>query len=55
MGQSWQRGKVVLKNLPLGTKITGFGEDVTGELYILTNPDTGPGNKLGSVYRITKV
>jgi glucose/arabinose dehydrogenase len=54
VGQGWQRGKVVLKNLPLGTKITGFAEDVTGELYILTNPDTGPGNKLGNVYRITQ-
>ena len=54
VGQIWQRGKVVLKNLPLGMKITGFGEDATGELYMLTNPDTGPGNKLGSVYKISK-
>lgn len=54
VGENWQRGKVVLKNLPLGMKITGFGEDATGELYMLTNPDTGPGNKLGSVYKISK-
>ena len=54
VGTSWQRGKAVLKNMPEGLKITGFGEDGTGELYMLTNPDTGPGNKQGSVYKITK-
>jgi glucose/arabinose dehydrogenase len=54
VGENWQRGKVVLKNLPLGMKITGFGEDATGELYMLTNPDTGPGNKMGSIYKISK-
>ena len=54
VGENWQRGKVVLKNLPEGLKVTGFGEDVTGELYMLTNPDTGPGNKQGSVFKISK-
>jgi len=54
VGTTWQRGKAVLKNMPEGLKITGFGEDATGELYMLTNPDTGPGNKQGSVYKITK-
>jgi glucose/arabinose dehydrogenase len=54
LGENWQRGKVVLKNLPEGLKVTGFGEDDASELYMLTNPDTGPGNKEGSVYRIMK-
>jgi glucose/arabinose dehydrogenase len=54
VGMVWQRGKVVYNNLPEGLKVTGFGEDASGELYILTNPDTGPGNKEGSVYEIIK-
>jgi glucose/arabinose dehydrogenase len=54
VGTNWHRGKVVLKNIPEGMKVTGFGEDTSGELYMLTNPDTGPGNKEGSVYKIAK-
>ncbi len=53
-GTNWQRGKVTLQNIPHNLKITGFGEDPAGELYILTNPDTGPGNTKGSVYKIVK-
>ncbi|MFP5081319.1 PQQ-dependent sugar dehydrogenase [Pedobacter sp. JCM 36344] len=54
IGSSWQRGRVIFKNLPEGMKVTGFAEDSMGELYMLTNPDTGPGNKQGNVYKIIK-
>lgn len=53
-GAKWLRGKVTLQNIPSSLKITGFGEDPAGELYVLTNPDTGPGNTKGSVYKIVK-
>lgn len=53
-GAKWLRGKVVLQNIPPNLKITGFGEDTSGELYMLTNPDTGPGNTKGCVYKIIK-
>jgi glucose/arabinose dehydrogenase len=53
-GNAWQRGKVTLQNIPENLKITGFGEDPTGELYMLTNPDTGPGNTKGAVFKIVK-
>lgn len=52
-GTVWQRGKVTLQNIAEGSKITGFGEDQAGELYVLTNPDTGPGNTMGRVYKIS--
>jgi glucose/arabinose dehydrogenase len=53
-GANWQRGKVSLQNIPQNLKITSFGEDPGGELYILTNPDTGPGNTKGIVFKIVK-
>jgi len=54
IGNAWQRGKVTLQNIPENLKITGFGEDPTGELYMLTNPDTGPGNTEGGIFKIIK-
>ncbi len=53
-GANWQRGNIVLQNIPPNLKITSFGEDEAGELYILTNPDTGPGNTNGIVFKIVK-
>lgn len=53
-GAKWLRGKVTLQNMPEGTRITGFGEDTTGELYILANPETGPDNTRCTVYKIVK-
>lgn len=50
----WQRGPVSIDNLPSYVKIIGFGEDPSGELYMLTNFDTGPANKKGNVYRIVR-
>ena len=53
VGAVWQRGKVNLQAISEESKITGFGEDEMGELYVLTNPDTGPGNSMGKVYMIS--
>lgn len=51
-GSNWNRGDVKLKNLPENLKITGINEDENGELYLLTNPDTGPGNNKCGIFKI---
>ncbi|MEP6612130.1 MAG: PQQ-dependent sugar dehydrogenase, partial [Mucilaginibacter sp.] len=53
-GDKWLRGKVTLQTYPSNLKITAFGEDPSGELYVLTNPDTGPGNTNGGMFKIVK-
>ncbi|MEO6915920.1 MAG: PQQ-dependent sugar dehydrogenase [Chitinophagaceae bacterium] len=53
-GAAWSRGKITLQNIPEGTRITSFSQDSSGELYIMTNPETGPDNKNGTVYKIVK-
>jgi glucose/arabinose dehydrogenase len=56
-GNKWTRGKVTLKNFPLAGKITGWGEDQSGELYYLINAEAGPGPygaTTGSIYKIIK-
>ena len=53
-GSQWLRGKVTLQNYPENLKITSFGQDSSGEIYLLTNPDTGPGNTKGFLYKIVK-
>jgi glucose/arabinose dehydrogenase len=53
-GNKWTRGKLSFTNIADNAKITAFGEDAAGELYVLTNTDTGPENKKGTVYRIIK-
>jgi glucose/arabinose dehydrogenase len=53
-GAKWLRGRVMLQNYPENLKITAFGEDQSGEIYVLTNPDTGPGNTKGGLYKIVK-
>lgn len=56
-GSKWARGKVTIKNFPAGGKITGWGEDQSGELYYLINSEAGPGpygSTTGSVYKIIK-
>ncbi|WP_244228362.1 PQQ-dependent sugar dehydrogenase [Mucilaginibacter kameinonensis] len=50
----WQRGKITFQNIPQNLKIIGFGEDPSGEVYVLTNSDTGPENANGSIYKIVK-
>jgi glucose/arabinose dehydrogenase len=51
-GDKWQRGKVTLAGLPSNSKITSFGEDASGEIYVLTNPDNGPGNTKGVMFKV---
>lgn len=53
-GAKWNRGKISIKNIAENSKITAFGEDPSGELYMLTNTDTGPENKNGTIYKIVK-
>lgn len=54
-GDSWKRGKInVTGTHPDNLKITSFGEDPSGELYVVTNEDTGPGAVKGAVYKIVK-
>jgi len=53
-GNKWERGTITLQNIPENLKITSISEDNNGELYILTNPDTGPGNKKCGIYKIVK-
>jgi len=50
----WWRGTIKLQNIPENLKITGINEDQDGELYLLTNPDTGPGNKKCGIYKIVQ-
>ena len=56
-GSKWARGKLNIKNFPVGGKITGWGEDQAGVLYYLINSEAGPGpygSTTGSVYKIIK-
>jgi len=53
-GEEWQRGKVTLQNYPANLKITSWGEDPSGEIYVITTPDTSPGNTKGTIYKIVK-
>jgi glucose/arabinose dehydrogenase len=53
-GAQWNRGKIVFQNIPPNLKIIGFGEDASGEVYVMTNADTGPENTKGAVYKIVK-
>jgi glucose/arabinose dehydrogenase len=56
-GSKWNRGKITIKNFPSGGKITGWGEDQSGELYYLVNSEAGPGpygSTTGSIYKVIK-
>jgi glucose/arabinose dehydrogenase len=39
---------------PLGLYVFGFGEDETGELYVLTSENLGPSGSTGQVFRIVR-
>ncbi|TCD11267.1 glucose dehydrogenase [Pedobacter frigidisoli] len=54
VGSKWTRGKLSFTNIAQYAKITAFGEDPSGELYVLINTDTGPENKNGKVYKIVR-
>lgn len=53
-GETWQRGNVTLKNFAPNAKVNSFGEDPSGEVYVLTTPDTSPVNPKGALYKISK-
>ncbi len=53
-GDKWSRDSIKLQNIPKNLKITGINEDQDGELYLLTNPETGPGNKKCGIYEIVQ-
>ena len=51
----WNPRKLSVSNHPdeeLGHYLLGFGQDNTGELYVLTTDQTGPQGNTGKVYRI---
>lgn len=54
IGKKWERKKITLSNIPPNLKITGIGEDTQGELYFLTNPDTGLGKSEAGIYKLSK-
>lgn len=54
-GGAWKRGKINVEGPhPDDLKITSFGEDPSGELYMVTNEDTGPGTVKGAIYKLVK-
>ncbi len=53
-GDKWSRDSIKLQNLSGNLKITGINEDQEGALYLLTNPDTGSGNKKCGIYEIVQ-
>ncbi|MES2426549.1 MAG: PQQ-dependent sugar dehydrogenase [Bacteroidota bacterium] len=50
----WQRGKVELQNYPANLKITSWGEDPSGEIYVITNGGTLLADVKGAIYKIVK-
>lgn len=52
--EKWQRGKIILANMPENLKITGVNEGEDSDIYLLTNPDTGPGNSKCGIYKIVR-
>jgi glucose/arabinose dehydrogenase len=53
-GNEWQRGKVELQNYPANLKITSWGEDASGELYLITNGGNLLSETKGAIYKIVK-
>lgn len=50
----WQQGQVQLQNYPSNLKITSWGEDPSGELYIITNGGNLLSETKGAIYKIVK-
>jgi glucose/arabinose dehydrogenase len=50
----WQSGKVELQNYPANLKITSWGEDPSGEMYVITNGGTLLADVKGAIYKIVK-
>jgi glucose/arabinose dehydrogenase len=53
-GAEWQRGKVTLQNYPENLKITSWGEDAAGEIYVITNGGTLLADVKGAIYKVVK-
>lgn len=53
-GRNWQRGKVTLKNYPENLKVVAFGEDPSGELYVIVNSGTLLADVKGAIYKIVR-
>ncbi|GAA4090021.1 PQQ-dependent sugar dehydrogenase [Mucilaginibacter panaciglaebae] len=53
-GNEWQQGQIQLQNYPSNLKITSWGEDPSGELYVITNGGNLLSETKGAIYKITK-
>lgn len=50
----WRRGALQVKTpANFSPDINAFGEDANGEIYVLTQQNTGPAGKSGIIYKIT--
>ena len=51
---SWPYSQLALSGYPtdLGTYLKSFGQDQSGEIYILTSDQSGPQGNSGKVYKI---
>lgn len=48
----WQRYELNIAGKPEDLRILSFGEDASGELYILTSQEVTPKSQTGSIYKI---
>ncbi len=53
-GSSWAYNEIALKDLPnnLGQFLKGFGQDLSGEIYLMTTMQGGPQGTTGKVYKL---
>jgi hypothetical protein len=51
---AWPYSQLVLSGYPtdLGTYLKSFGQDQSGEIYLLTSDEAGPQGNTGKVYKI---
>jgi glucose/arabinose dehydrogenase len=53
----WQMQQLRVATSPtgrVGHYVLGFGQDLTGEMYVLTTDETGPSGVTGKVYRLVR-
>ncbi|HMF73851.1 MAG TPA: hypothetical protein VK616_20360 [Flavitalea sp.] len=50
----WSFEKISLKSFPdhLGQYVKGFGQDLKGEIYVLTTVEGGPTGNTGKIYKL---
>ncbi len=53
-GGSWEMVAVKLKDQKTAGYINSFGEDASGEVYVLSQTQMGPKNRTGSVWRVVE-